>query len=540
MPRPTSIKKKGFIPLPKVMDKFSYKIEITDSNGATHDVTNDVMQGSGNLNRIATDGLSNFSFNLDNTKGKYKDYFSTGDVVDIYYDYNETVSATIRFRGYIDDVYDNLTPTDGWFISIEGRDSPKSSTNEHFADSKVTLQFSEVNNLDCWLGTTGTADSKGNYPDGVLYNSGMILKVYDTISSSWKVYKDLSAEQKTALKAQTGYTQTHEETYVDYSRLTISKALANEGNYEFRIYYDSDDGNTYLMVHPEEAITNTNEPVSVGQNFLELNRYGKNTREEVNRMKVSGAGDGDILLMRMKQDTARQSATWIKDKQETASRLTTVGEVAAKASARLNELKESPKRGSLSCCCLPTLQPGEKIHFSIPYIVTGDVKVKSFTMTFGGKVLDFSLDLKDRETRFERIIKDQTDETADLTSVDNPNGMGDWYFYDFSNSEDYLLTDCQITNNVLTLESGDSEGTCITINITHDRDVTQGELRIKGNQYQNCDFYASNDGGNTWKAVILKTLFNFSTIGKNITVKIILKPFSGANPEFNSISLGVK
>ena len=64
MPRPTTIVKRGFIPIPKQMDKFSYKVVITDSGSVEHDVTNDILEGSGTLQRIATDGLSNFSFEI--------------------------------------------------------------------------------------------------------------------------------------------------------------------------------------------------------------------------------------------------------------------------------------------------------------------------------------------------------------------------------------------------------------------------------------------------------------------------------------------
>ena len=274
MPRDTTITRRGFIPIPKDMDRLAEKIEIIAS-GETYDVTNYIISGSGTLNRIATEGLSNFSFDLDNGEGRYKGKFNAGNIVQIYYDFKQT-ATTLRFRGYIDGAFDNFNLEGGWTITIEGRDAPKSGSNEHFADTHITIQFVARNNLDCWFGTTGDTDDEGNYEDGVLYNSGLILEVYDTSDNSWKVYKDLSSGQKTTLKAQAGYTQTHTNTYVEKSRLTISKELANEGDYDFRIYYNTSDSKSYLRVHPEEGILNSSEHVTAGQNLLGISRFGKN------------------------------------------------------------------------------------------------------------------------------------------------------------------------------------------------------------------------------------------------------------------------
>ena len=163
LPRTTTRTQRGFIPIPKNMDKSSWKIIITNSKGDENDITNFVPDGS--LMMIATEGLSNFSISLDNNQGRYKNKFVAGNTIDFYYDYSDAELTKIRMRAYIDGIFDNFNSSNGLFFTIEGRDAPKSSTNEHFADTQITISFNTVNNLDCWLGTTGTTDSKGNFPE---------------------------------------------------------------------------------------------------------------------------------------------------------------------------------------------------------------------------------------------------------------------------------------------------------------------------------------------------------------------------------------
>lgn len=537
MPRITSIKVPGStIPIPKDTNRSSWKVIMTDITGTDINVTTDLTDCT--ISRLATDGVSNFNLMIDNTEGKYKGKFRAGLKVDIYYDFKEySLLSTIRFRGYLDGVFDNFDGSNGFTISVEGRDCPKSSTNDHFVDTHITLQFTARNNLDCWYGVSGVQDSNGNYENSVLYNSGLKFQVYDTADKTWKVWDDLTTGQRTTIKAQAGYTQSHTNNYVDTPRLTISKELANEGDYDFYIYYDSGTNTTYLRVHPEEAVENINETITAGQNLFSIARFGKDTGTEINRFKQSGFTDSNILLMRTKQNTARQSALWTKDREETSNSLTTDTMVSNRATAKVNELKEAPNTGSISVDALPTLQPGEKVNVQIPYIYTGLLKVKNFTVSLSsGEGIVFSMGIQDKETRFEDLFKDRIDENVNVLPTNNPNGMKDSFVYDFGVDTEYFLTDCQIVDSVLSLTAGSSEGTMITISRTLDTAPSYGELRIKSNQAKNCDYFISVDGGNTYQAISVGTLFSFTSAGINIVLKVVLREATaGVSPEFSKI-----
>lgn len=539
MPRNTDIKRRGTIPIPKDMDRMSEKVEIISAtDGQTYDVTEDIIPNSGSLEKLATVGLSQFSFMIDNTEGKYNGKFANGDVINFYFDLKVKADLTnIHTRALLDNAFINVDEANGWTLIIEGRDSPKSSSNDHFADTDISLQFTARNNLDVWFGTTGTVDSEGNFPDGILFNSGLIFQVFDTADNTWKTYSSLSAGQKTTLKAQTGYTQTHTETYVDKSRLTMSQSNANEGDYDFHIFFNNSDSKLYFRVHPEEAILNSSETVSIGQNFIGLNRQGVDTLEEFNRIKEVGESDGTILLFSTKEDTTRQSASWIKDKKENASGLTTETEISAKATARLNQLKNGLNKGGLDCCILPTLQAGEKVPINISYAMNNNFKVKSYTINFGGDI-QYNLQLQDRETTFGRIFKDRIDETVNVTPTDNPNGLRNAIVFDFTGDPTrFDLTDCTIENDALVLDSGTVVGICKTPIFTADNNVTQLELRIKANQSWKTTYRISNNGGDSFENLTIGRLHTFTSVGTQLQLEATLREStSGVSPQFEKFN----
>lgn len=533
--RRTTIKRKGFIGIPKDMQKYSYKVIITASNGTEFDISQFLLGGS-NLERIATIGLSNFTLTMDNSQGRFKDKFKNGNTIDFFFDYTDGPLTSLKMRGYIDSIYDSFTSSQGNILFVDGRDSPKSSTNEHFADTKINLQFNNRNNLDCWFGSSGTADDQGNLQGGILFNSGLILRVFDTSDNTFKNYADLTTEQKNTLKAQTGYTSTHTNTYTDASRLDMSSRVGTEGDYETRIEYNSGLDVSYFIVHPENSRVNANEHVTAGQNLLDMGKYGKNTLEEFNRVKTIGGLDGNILIMRTKQDIERQAAVWIKDKIDNASILTTDTELVERSNATLNQLKEAIERGGPVTCGLPTLQPGEFIHFSVPYVVTSNLKIKSFTINFVPDLI-YNLNIQDRETTFESIFKDRKTDTENIGISNNPNGMRNAFAFDFTSSTGFTLSNCEITNGTLKLKSGQPTGSCLTPLFNADENVGSIEIRAKGDQLVACTYRISNDNGDTFETILLDTLHTFASTGSRIIVEITLNETIGsASPEFKKIN----
>jgi len=69
-----------------------------------------------------------------------------------------------------------------------------------------------------------------------------------------------------------------------------------------------------------------------------------------------------------------------------------------------------------------------------------------------------------------------------------------------------------------------------------DNNITKCELRISGNQFNNCTYEVSNDNGITWESLTPGEVHTFSSTGKNLRVKINLaESTAGVSPEFDSI-----
>lgn len=513
--------KPGFIPIPKNLSYPKFKIEIiAQSDSQTHDLTEYVLRG--HVNKRSTTSLSNFSIEVDNGGGIWKGKFQAGDVVNIYYEYTTGSLTTIRYKGKVDGAFNNLSSEQGYFLTIEGRDFPE------YSDINITISFATANVLDVFRGSSGTSDSQSNLANGLLYNSGLTLKVYDTSTSTWVIYKDLSDAQRVSLKAQSYYTDTITDSFEDKSRLFISAQVASETDITWRVHYDPSDSTWYLMVHPENLIKNDDERAIVGQNIIGVTRYGKDTKKESNRIKIIGETDSNLVMFRTKEDTARQSSLWIKDFVQQVTELNTNSLVESRANATLNTMKEETDTGGIRTPGMITLQAGEKIHLSIPYIHTGDILVDSFVINFGSGVgLENSLNVKEREQDFADIFKRIINDQTNIISTNNPNSMTNGIQYDFSDPDQWSLVTATIDNEIL-----NGTGTATSPLHTADNNITEFELRVSATNILSCTYRVSNDGGFTFEDYTIGSVHTFSSTGNELLVEMTL----AGSPEYDKVN----
>ena len=526
------INKAAKISIPKDISYPKWKVEIeAQSDDATHDLTGYLSSGTFNLR--STNSLDNFSLEVDSVAGKWKGKFQAGDYLNLYYDYTEGSLSTIKFRGRLDGAYDNFNGAKGFFISIEGRNFPV------FGDPTINISFDNINVLDSFLGRSGDVDSEGNYPNGFLYESGLTLKVYDTSSNAFVVYKNLSAEQKTTLKSLSAYNNVVLDKFESRARVSIASSISNDNDLAWRIKYTS--SVWYIEVLPSTGVKNTGEVAVLGQNILNVTRFGIDTKQEFNRVKTIGESDGEIALFRTKEDTARQSALWIKDYSEQISELNTDELVEAKAIASLNRLKQQVRTGKISVPALATLQPAEIMHHSMPYIYTGDLLVPSIVISLGLNGLEFENVIREREDILGDIFKDIINVQSDQISLNNPNNMLDGFVFDFSGDTSGLtFLNCGIIEEVLTISPGQSSGTLTTSSVETDSDITNFELKIDAITFQNCTYRVSNNGGKTFENYSLGTLHTFNSTGNLLILEITLNQINTENPQFKKINLRTK
>ena len=531
--------RRGKIWLPQDIYKPKWIVTIVDTNGDTQDVSSYCINGT--YMKQCTDGVGNFSLVLSNDKGKWNDLFTGGEVVDIFNDNSD--ATTHQFRGKIDNPIPMLTTSDGWSMTIEGRMYPE------MADQKKIIQFTSTTFFDCFVDRTaasGTADSQGNYEDGLLYNTGLTLQFYDNkTANAWVIPATMSAAAFTQLK-------------VDFPDLTTASGRNDlyigifkdlcKTDYDWYIHYDNSLSKWYLRILPVGSVTNEDEAIIVGQNLSTISGFGPNTIEEGNKVTYIGELDG-LIMLKTVEDTARQAALWRKDFITEDNSMNSEEEINAAAISKLTEIKESVRRGSLTAACfLPTLQPAELMHASVQYCkVSGEYNVRRMTVNFSGGRVSTTVQLGKNLKKLAGLFKERIDVEEASKAYENLNDMEDSINYTFDDDESshYNLTNLELSNGTLKLTTGQNSGTLIstgTGGAVTTTNIDKCELRVKVSSIydtENDVYYASNRGGatDTWEIIEPGEVHNFVAEGTELRLKIEVNGDSTHHPIYESTSL---
>ena len=137
---------------------------------------------------------------------------------------------------------------------------------------------------------------------------------------------------------------------------------------------------------------------------------------------------------------------------------------------------------------------------------------------------------------FYNLLPDQN-VSGELTEVVNPYNMIHSVNLMFDNYSELSAYDSNVivSDGKLKLSSG-TEGTATSKLHAQSIDITQIHLLVIGEQYGNCIFKVSTDGGATYETVKVNQLVNILT-GRNIVIQIRLV---GATSEIDSLALLLK
>ena len=533
----------GYTWLPPNVQEPKLQIDILTTGAVNY---SDLSTYDGYVFLQATASIGSFSFKIPNVDGQYLGVFDEGDYVDIYMEYTSGTPTSRVFRGRIDNARPGFDRS-GYFILIEGRDYGV------FADDDQTISYSETNVLDAFSGTTGTQDSQDNYPDGLLYDIGLLLEVWNPTSNSWDLVKDLSEGDYSVLKQQSVYDETITDQFRDKKYVSIAKEICSSNSLEFYLWYyqrsDESSETWKIRIFPENTIQNSNEAITYGQNLINMSPYGSDNREKSNDVTVYGSTNSNIILVRRKSDSP--ITPWRKTKKLTKSELTTMAQVDARASSELVVSKTSIAKTTFNSIGLLTLKPGELFRCSVPLCaVNGWLTSKKVTHNWD-KVIDTSVTVG-------KIIKDITDwvneqnnkQESGLTH-NNLNDMDNSFNLSFIDDEDDWLTttDCNTSEGVLKLDDDKTSGVCLTKSTStvslaaFSENIISCELRIRANHHWNCSYRVSNDNGLTWETILSGAagIHTFSSIGKNLRIETTLNVTAeGTSPQFDDIEVLVK
>ena len=334
-------------------------------------------------------------------------------------------------------------------------------------------------------------------------------------------------------------------TYQDAKGYNVVTEICKRVNLDCYLHHDGT--KWYLRTFVQESIINSNASAAFGVNLIAVDNFGRETTQIFNRVKTYGKTESDnILLIRTKQDLSSQSNFWIKDRIVSAGELETMDEVSEKAEYELsNGINISPN-GTITCLCNPYIYPGDIISVSVPYCnIDGNYKVYGFTHTFGFP-FSTAIELVSKSDKLIDIFLPKVDAESFITPLTNPNNMQDSYTIYFDESPSLVnLSDTEIVDGKLRLESGKTTGTVITNILEMDYDITTVELRRYENYSTGQDTYVvTSDGGITWEPYEAANgeTHTFGTPGRKIGVRMTLNRDSTSDPSpaYESICLLMK
>lgn len=517
-----------FVP-PDVFEPF-IKVKITTSDSTEYEVA-DSTSSSSTDNQLLnfsftpcnTRRMGNFELELNNNEAQYLNVFSEGDVVQFYLDYTD--GTTLRFRGKVDNVYYSMArESPGFTCTVEGRQYPEIVDNE-----TLIIQFDNTDVVDAIKGTSGETDAQGNYENGILYGTGLTWSDSNTLTSG-----DITTKIT--------------KSYQNKSAMFILTDVCVATGVDFYLFYDTSDSRWEIRVFEQSSITNSTDYIAQGINLRSMNRVGIDNTIRKNEITVYGKEDDNIILLKTSSDTSDISSSWTKSVAISDSSLATMEEVDDAADKELAEQSNVLTSARVDTYGLLGIKPGERITVSIPYCgVNGYYRVESFTVDMDSRGdISTSVNLERWDKSIAALLRDAFNIEQAIRAYKNLNAMTGSFnlYFDSYESGWYSLSNCEITDGVLKLSSGQTTGTLTTATVDTstfgdlDSDVTHCELRIKANQYTACTYRVSNNNGVTWETVTPGVLHEFDTPGDSLRLEITLnEPTSGVSPEFASVVL---
>lgn len=487
--------------IPQQRDQIFFEVTITDSNGVTTSVKDDLLFLQVIWPTIRKGGIGSFNLRLSSNERKYLDKYVKGNIVSVYIDYTDGTSLYKTF--YMEEP--RYGYSNGYLVYIKGRDYPQ------LADDRITVDFSSgIEAKDAF--ETIVSDNYSSVVNTTGVSSAMNTTIYGgyELSPPVQIFADI------------------------LERVGYDGRLESDGT---------------ITTFEDTGVLSTTETFILGQNIKSLSGFGTESNKEKNKTLIIGGDLEGCPLLRMKQNTTQQTLTWKKTdvfKKSSIKSLDDAEEVAITKNTENAVLEDS---GTGTSLLMATLKPGQQIMCSMPDCkLIGDYFVGKLTLTLspdeGGKTtLDLN-ETEDADSSF--LIRERERREAERT-LDNPNAMTDTLIlFDFNNEDGIeSLTNLTVENGKLKLVTGQSEGTMISELFTADSNFINYEVRGQYNDDSELlEVHASNDNAYSYKQIGIGD-FNdkqvLTLLNKKGRLKVVLRSnASNSKPELDSVCMLVK
>jgi len=450
-----------------------YKIEIETSLG-NYDVTDFVLEGS--YKDGITETIGSFEIKIDNSTQEYSNKFSLYDKVKIYLDYGAT-ATTLRFTGMIEKI-----PKTESNIVIYGRGSAARVTGKNITYSATEKSRSTI-----------LSEIINKYFSGVITTNNI-----ETDSGKSTV------------------------NYFERPFWEVVEELCKTSDYD--AYIDADFDFHYF---PRNSRLNTTEAIVHEYNLINTGEFSQDLERVYNRIRVYGARFGGIPLIATAEDTNSQADLDgdIKELKINDSNIITRQQVKDRADYELARQKDPPTIGTVTSLMLPTIAPGEKVRISDPLngLTPGEYLVHTFTHNFSNdEPPKTDIEIQKEKLSIPHILKSRIKFETEISENDNPNEMEESIIFNFENDTGEHSNTLIDTNKGLLKTDGVSSGNWISELYILDKNVSNIEPRVEGEDLSNVEVYVSLNGGTNY----IPTSFTGSreiTTGKDLKIKVELR-----------------
>ena len=475
-----SFARRAIVWLPKPYQRLNWALKI---GGTT--IPRDKIFGIKYTHSV-TDEIGQCNIEINNNDGSYS--YSGGESIEIYVDYSD--ASTLKWKGEIERV-EPAFQDKGRTIKIVGR-----YTSAKLMDITVTKSYANTEIEDI------LEDIVNDYATGFTYNK--TTYPCSTIAT-------LNWENKPFW-----------ECIVD---------LCNLAQYD--CYVNTSDA---FVFRSKGSVTNEDEAM-VHDNVLEISGLGQDIVKVRNKIIVNGKDKDGTPIVYTAIDSDSQTNYKIREKVITDTSINTNADAKERAEAELALLKDAETAGEATSLIMVDLNPGDNVWISYPMLDVHDtyrvVKLETNLYSIPPKTKVWINSVKKLPSLFKDMMK------RDLTSeaIQNPERM-DYSFNMTFDDETQISTkaNLEVSEGVLKAEGGKNAGSMVSVNTTATENITQAYIIPNGNSLSGntITYYLSNNGGNTWEIVSSKTLYTFTSAGRQLRLKIEI---NSALVELDSISV---
>jgi len=455
------------VPIPKIRNTH-VKVEI---NGV--DMTSRVLDSNWVL--PCTNGIGTFNVNISNSNGQYSSIYSVGDTVNFYADNSD--ASILQFTGRIDYIKDDISNS-GQFLNIQGRHK-----------SYLLNEF-----LICY-----SAEEKET--------SEILKEIIDKLSSDYGfTYSNINTSTSS---------MSVEWNYKPFWECIIE--IANKAGFD--CYVDNDLDFHYFK---ENSISNTDNAIVEGDNFISSQDLGTNNYYDKTRVVVMGQDKNGLPIIytaiSSNEDEIRE--LFIKE-----TSLNTYEKVKSLAESKLLKIENRIIQIKTTSYGLDSISPGDNIWIIVPrQKLAGQYKIVNIKHKFGMKVGGWKteVDFEEFSENISQNIQNLNTTTNQISNNQNVNKLNYSYNFDFlENVGTHTNTKIDIKKGVLKTD-GSASGTWVSPIKTLDSNAKAVELRMSGEQTDNILVDFSLNGGTVWKSLkYISTSYTVPT-GKSLRLKVEL------------------